>query len=135
MMELVSTDVSPDDFFLDPIQYVFRDGDSELIVSFIPTVPHGAEAEHLYGDLFACRVRDISYESVPVLVGSDAEIAIIETLERFADDHKSREEQDRLRFCKFPKMTGEMVGWHTFLWFIDALKTRRERARTTPPSR
>ena len=55
MMELVSTDVSPDDFFLEPIQYVFRDGDSELIVSFIPTVPHGAEAEHLYGDLFACR--------------------------------------------------------------------------------
>ena len=115
MLELVSTDVSPDDFFLDPIQYVFRDGDSETIVSFIPTVPHGAEAEHLYGDLFDCRVRDISYESVPVPIGSDGELAIIKTLQGFADAHKSREEQDRLRRCKFTKMDGEMVGWQTLL--------------------
>jgi hypothetical protein len=135
MMKLISTDVSPDDFFLEPIQYVFQDGDSESVVSFIPTVPHGAEAEVLYGDLFACRVRDISYESVPVPVGSDEELAIIETLQGFVAAHKAREQQDILRCGKFPKMDGEMVGWQSMLWFISALKARRERARTTSPSR
>ena len=126
-MELLSTDASREDFFLEPLQYVFRDEAGEWAVSFIPTVPHGAEAQQLFGDLFECRIRDITFGSTPVAIGSDGELSIIEKLQYWADANKSREEQDSLRFSKFPRMTNEMVGWQTFLWFVAALRERRTR--------
>jgi hypothetical protein len=130
-VELISSDVNPDELFLEPIQYIFREGGTDIVLSFIPTVPHGAEAEHLHGDLFDHRARDISFESIPVPVGSDAELALIGALQRFSDEQLTREQQEILRDAKFPKMDAEMVGWQRLLWFISALKARRERYHTT----
>jgi hypothetical protein len=133
-MELVSSNVEPDDFFLEPIQYVFRDSDADWVVSFIPTVPHGGEAEHLHGDLFDCRVRDITYDTTPIPIGSDAERTMIERMQHFSDSHKTPDEQHALRFDTYPRMDGEMVGWRYLLWFIAALQTRRA-GRIAPHAR
>ena len=123
-MDIVSSSVEPGDFFLEPIQYVFRDGDSDWVVTFVPTVPHGAEATQLYGDLFNSRLRDINYDSIPIAAGSDAEQQIVDRLQSFADAHKSADEQNVLLHGKFPRMDGGMVGWRQLLWFISALRQR-----------
>ena len=124
LMDLVSSSVEPTDFFLEPIQYVFRDGSADWVVTFVPTVPHGCEAVHLFGDLFDCCLRDINYDTKPIPIGSDTERAIINQLQAFADSHKSADEQHMLLHGKFPRMDGEMVGWRTMLWLIGALRNR-----------
>jgi hypothetical protein len=126
-MELISSEAAPEDFFFEPIEYVFQADSEEWSVAFIPTVPHGSEADVLHGDLFECRIRDIDYETTPVVVGSAAERSIIDRLQAFADAHKSRDEQRSLRDGKFPRMSGEIVGWKKLLWFISALNRRIEK--------
>ena len=126
-MELISDDCAPEDFFSEPLEWVFRDGDAEWAVSFVATVPHGTEAEQLYGDLFECRLREIDFPAVPVPVGSMAEHAIIDKLQSWADSQKSREQQHALEFGKYPRMDVDMVKWRSMLWFIRALRTRGSR--------
>ena len=134
-MELISDDCSPEDFFLEPLEWVFRDDDATWAVSFVATVPHGTEAEILYGDLFNCRLSEIGFDAEPVPIGSLVESEIIGKLQSWADSQKSKEQQETLEFGKFPSMTKEMVKWRTLLWFIRALCTRRNRASksTSPP--
>jgi len=107
----------------------------QWVMSFVATVPHSCESPRVFGDLFECGLEDIVHETVPVVKGSQRELAIIHKLKEYANTAMTSDEQQRLLHSMFPRMTAKMADHRTLLWLIGVLEERRKRADAELPPR
>jgi len=115
----------------DDLEFVLERPDGELsAVSFVATVPHHCESSKVFGDLFDCHLNDIETETLPVIRGSNRELAIIRRLKDYADATMSADEQYSLLHARFTQMSQSMCDHRTLLWFIGVLEERRQRDDT-----